>query len=735
MGNKKIFKFITTIVIVFSFAFLFQININSKKAEAAPSNSITKVANQKTFNIDSDVVFRGVFSSHSWFFDVDKWWSTNEVTGEITFSINQVVQKGVESYLTFSVNDVPFKSEKIAYNPKEERQTLRFTIPKKLFKEGSNKFTVNAYARVSDLPCVDDVNPANWLDIFKDSKIVVKYNEVAANNDIANFPYPFIKENDSKDTGTAIVIPDKYSDSDLESAFMLNAYLSSIYKNNSADSNYNQPIIKYSDISKYKDYNLIYIGEKDTLPNELKSQFNGVDDGNFKDGSLIKIINSPYSKNENTKVLSIVSNNTAMMKKAVKFMMNDNLVSQLFEDQYIVNGNTEELDKAYEPSNEVTFKSLGYDDILLKGPFRRTANLNYYIPRNKVLANGGKIKLNMRYSQNLDFDRSLVSVYINGIPIGSKKLTMDNANGDSVELTIPNDVKDTSYLNIQIAFDLEMQGQWCQKREEQTPWAVVTGDSYLYLPSSEELNYYFDKYPNPFIKNNQFNNTLLVVPTSMTSDDISTIGNMVAYWGKDLKYNNGDLFVKAGSKNLGDEKDSHNLVVYGTPENNPFIKELNKDLWFKYNNDFTGFESNEKLYLTSPFNSQITTYQLCDSPFNKQFGMLVLTSPDNSLLNQSINYFLTSDKVFELNGDSEVIDKFGNIKSFVMKAPKDKPIFEQVNTMGGKEKILLMVLVVIAIILILSVLLFVRKYRKLDGKKKKNKNDIESRFKDLFKKK
>ena len=115
--------------------------------------------------------------------------------------------------------------------------------------------------------------------------------------------------------------------------------------------------------------------------------------------------------------------------------------------------------------------------------------------------------------------------------------------------------------------------------------------------------------------------------------------------------------------------------------------------------------------------------------------MLVLTSPDNSLLNQSINYFLTSDKVFELNGDSEVIDKFGNIKSFKMKAPKEKPIFEKVNTMGGQEKIMLMVLVVIAVILILSILLYIRKYTKLDGKKKKNKNDIESRFKDIFKRK
>lgn len=732
MRNNKILKFFATIMIVFSFVFLLQFNINIKKAEAAPKdNKVTNELSQKTFNIDSDVVFKGVFSSHSWFFDVDKWWNTEEVQGEITFSINQVIQKGVQTYLTFSVNDIPFKSQEIAYNDKEERQTVKFTIPKKLFKEGSNKFTINAYARVTGLPCVDDVNSANWLDIFKDSKVVVKYKDINANNEIANFPYPFLKQNDSKNPGTAIVIPDKYTDSDMSSALMMNAYLSSIYKNG----DYNGAIIKYSDINKYKDYNYIYIGEKNTLPNELKSQFDGIDEGNFKDGALIKIINSPYSKNENTKVLSIVSENSEMMTKATKFMMNKNLVGQVFQDKYIVDGNTEELDKAYEPADEVTFKDLGYDDILLKGPFRRTANLSYYMPKNKVLANGGKIKLNMRYAENLDFNRSLVTVYINDVPIGSKKLTKENANGDSVELSIPSDVKDTSFLNIQIAFDLEMEGQWCQKREEQTPWAVVTGDSYMYLPNSEELNYYFNKYPNPFMKNNQLNDTLIVTPNNMTSEDMTAIGNMVSYWGKDLKYNNGKIIVKNGSENLDNDKKNHNIVVYGTPDNNPFIKGLNKDLWFKYNDDYKSFESNEKLYLTSPFNAEMTTYQLCESPFNSEFGMLVLTSPDNNLLNESVNYLLSTDKAFGLSGDSEVIDKFGNVKSFTMKAPKDKPVFEQINGMNKEQKGLMITLVVMFILIILSIALFAYKYRKLDGKKDHNKSTMENKFKDLFKRK
>ncbi len=722
-------RWILKVLLIFSFTILIGFTLNHNMANASPKeNKVTNQSNKKTFYIDSDVVFKGVFSSHSWFFNIEKWWDTDYVEAEIDFSMNQVVQKGVESYLTLSVNDIPFSSEKIAYNPKEETQTLKVKIPKKLFKEGSNKFTVNAYARVTDLPCVDDVNSANWLDIYDSSKVTVNYKNIDSGNDISNFPYPFLKVNDDKNPGTVIVVPDNYTDSDISSALMMNSYLGSIYKNG----DYNGKIIKYSDIKDYKDYNIIYIGEENSLPNELKGYFNKVDPGNFKNGSVIKEEQSPYTKTENTKILLLVSNNPDMLNKSIKFMMNDSLVSQINQDQYIVDDNTEELDTISEPSNKITFSELGNDEILLKGPFRRTANLSYYIPKNRVLADGGKIKLNMRYSENLDFDRSLVTVYINGVPIGSKKLTKENANGDSVELNIPSDIKKTSYLNIQVAFDLEMVGVWCEKRSEDTPWALVTGDSYLYLPNSKQLNYYFDNYTNPFVNDGALNNVLIVTPDNMGSDDLTTLGNIVSYWGKDLKYNTGDLMVKKGSE-IGDEKEEKNLLIYGTPDNNPFIKEVNDNLWFKYKEGYKSFESNEKLYLTDPFSSQITTYQLSESPFNNQLGMLVLTSPNDKLLRESTEYLSSSEKAFKLTGDSEIIDQYGNVRSFVMSAPKEKPIFEKINDLDGNIKILMGMLALVLILIIAIIIMFTYKYRKLDNKEKKH--TVENKIKNILKRK
>ncbi|MGL5477451.1 MAG: hypothetical protein ACRDCB_00180, partial [Clostridium sp.] len=66
--RNKIFKFIIAL-------FIFTIGIMSfgyKEADAIinPKN-VTKQTGQKTYPLGSDVVFRGVFSSHSWFFNTD----------------------------------------------------------------------------------------------------------------------------------------------------------------------------------------------------------------------------------------------------------------------------------------------------------------------------------------------------------------------------------------------------------------------------------------------------------------------------------------------------------------------------------------------------------------------------------------------------------------------------------------------------------------------------------------
>ena len=75
-----------------------------------------------------------------------------------------------------------------------------------------------------------------------------------------------------------------------------------------------------------------------------------------------------------------------------------------------------------------------------------------------------------------------MTVYINDIPIGSKKLSAVNSNDDSVELNLPSVIRSMSHYNITVSFDLEEKDVLCKLSQESSPWIFISNQSYIYLP-------------------------------------------------------------------------------------------------------------------------------------------------------------------------------------------------------------------------------------------------------------
>ncbi|AOR23545.1 cellulose biosynthesis cyclic di-GMP-binding regulatory protein BcsB [Clostridium taeniosporum] len=694
--------------IFFILIFLFIGNIISIKVSAKPIKRLTNIEsvdNTKTYTMGNDLSFKGVFSSHSWYFNINKWWSVNNVETNIRFSINQLVDAEKDAYIVLSVNNVNFYSQKIYYDSNNRVQKININIPNDLIRDGSNEIKVETYSRISDLPCIDDVNMANWITIKGDSNVKVNFNNVIADSNISNFPYPYLKENDEETQQPCIVIPNNYSDGELTAALLLNSYLGKLYQSG----DYYGEILKYDDFSRTSSKNVIYIGNYQDIPQELN--LNDTD----RENAALKVINSPYTKDKSKKMLLILSDNDELRLKTVKTLMNKEIVFQLNSDTFIIDKNLEEENKIQDEDGKITFKDMGSNEVYLKGQFRRSATLNYSLPKNRALSVGDKIKLFMRYSENLDFNRSLVTVYINNTPIGSKKLEKVKANDDEAEFIIPDDVKLSGYMELTVAFDLELENSYCEKRQEETPWALVRGDSYIYTGLDDINNYYFSTYGTPFIKDRKYNDVLLILPDNLTSEDLTSIGRVFSYLGKDIYYNNGVLKTIRSSKINGEEKDS-NIIVYGTPKNNNVIKKLNNNLWFKYDDTYLKFLSNEKLFLTDPFSREIATFQLDVSPYNVQKSMLVITSPDEHILRNSLEYLSSSKKIYNLNGDSAVIDQYGNIKTYKMKEEISKPIYKNVASLDSKAKGLLGISALFIIFIIISIVMYYLKNRSIEKK-------------------
>jgi len=319
--------------------------------------------------------------------------------------------------------------------------------------------------------------------------------------------------------------------------------------------------------------------------------------------------------------------------------------------------------------------------------------------------------LHFRYSDNLDFNKSLITVYINNIAIGSKKLEKENALADTLELSIPSNIIKNNYIEIKLAFDLELIDSYCEMRQEETPWALIDGSSYIYSETQNSLGYFFEKYPAPFALDNRFNDVLISVPDSLSSKELTSLGKCFSVIGEEINGNVGEIDVSRYSNLNGREKNK-NLIVYGTPSTNTLIKDLNKKLWFKYDDNYNYFIGNEKLYLTEPFNSNISMFQLDLSPYNTQKAMLVLTAPNNDILLNSLSYLESSNEVNKLIGDSIIIDEYGDIRKFRFKEEDKKPVYEKIIGLDKSSRGILIIVALIFIFLLASTIMYLIKNKK-----------------------
>ena len=135
----------------------------------------------------------------------------------------------------------------------------------------------------------------------------------------------------------------------------------------------------------------------------------------------MKLVQSPY--NPDCVMLIVLAKNDSDIERAVKFLENDSLVHQVQGDSFFVNRSikVETIDSA--STSSYSFSNLGYDGAYVYGCFRKNVSIALKLPENKTLGDASSITLQFRYSQNLDFNKSLATIYVNDIPIGSKKLS------------------------------------------------------------------------------------------------------------------------------------------------------------------------------------------------------------------------------------------------------------------------------------------------------------------------
>lgn len=661
----------------------------------------------KAYKFQDDVTINGVIGSTERFFNVSQNWDVKDLKLNLLYTKSELLDVNY-STITVFINGEPVSSKRLDGDRKYQDK-WQVNIPKELVKPGYNSISIKAYKTISDKICRDDSNTANWLVIHKQSDIELNYSLKSNSNEIKDYNSIFTNIGNEEYVDTTFVLPDKYNSNELSSIMNLSLNMGQKLK---AD-NFKLDVKLKSNLKEYNN-NIIYVGGTNDTSTDFLNLLSNDEKNQAKNKAVIKQVISPFNKDK--RMILIISDNSKALENATKLICNNELLNELNSSSFIIDETKDVSEIKKDTKNKLTLNDLGYNDFLLKGPFSQETNFDVSIPKNKISTAGSILNLKFRYAKNLDFGRSLVTVYVNDKPISSKKLSLEKADNDNLEVNLPTDVLGKNYYKIKVVFNLELKDLMCVTRDTDNPWAYILDSSFIKFDFKDNNSLNFKSYPYPFIDNQQANDINVVVSKNLNSSDLSNIANIIGNMGRDAVYNTGNLNVLTDSEFLNTNKKG-NLIVIGTPDDNSILKDINKDLYIKFDKNFSGFENNDKIkFLDDKYSKQLSTIQLINSPYSKSNSAIIVSSLDKNSLSSSVRYLSDNNLTRDLKGDAAVVNRDGGIQDINFKENNTKDEEPEDNSTKFKLERSSLTFILIAgflfLTVIISAILLILKYRK-----------------------
>lgn len=662
-------------------------NDTQAAAKAAPNTALV----EKRL---SGHTFRYVFANTLEYFELPA--LHTPASAQLTLDLaTTAIADADSSTLTFSLNGIPFHSERLTAD--EQVRRLAISLPFHLLQRGYNALGMDAYVRMSDgQPCTDEVNAAGWLQIYDTSMLSVSYHADAPSGNLSEFPYPFAPQLGRE---TIVTVSDAADDSELSAAVQAVALLS---RRGSRAS-----ILSYGDISTQTAANILLINLNANAPQTILDAAGGAPQAGI--ASLTRDIDA-----QGRERLIILGDSPGALARAVGTLEDETLIRQANSSSLAI-GPDQPLtpQSGYTVPESYTLEALGHTQgITLTGPFRQQVDIPVSLPRNRRIGSAAQITLNMRYAQNLDFRRSLLTLSVDGVPIGSHKLSLAQAQEDTFELMIPAGIALPPAFTLSLAFDLELEDLWCTRRPYEMPWAHVAPDSSLYLPSTPSNELLFSRYPAPFVSDGQLERVLFVLPDDAGAADFAGMAGVAAQLGKNITRSGGQIGVVRASA-FDPQASDCNLILIGEPWRNPLIWQLNySGLYFRFGDGYS-IAPNEKIALLPEQAARLATLQLLPSPFFTGRAALVASATRSELLPLAYQYLSEDALLWKLNGDGVLISQEDQLWDYQFAPPEPaRPVFETLSAASPNQAVWLVLAGGLMMILLFAVLMRWRHQRR-----------------------
>ncbi len=566
-------------------------------AGAAPSAQTGTTGDQAVIRFDmigqTDTLLRGPYGTMNARFGLPANWAFQSgaslqliITANLITSSSQTVADGQFIGSTLNVN---FNKNDIATIPLLAGSNVSYDVPipptalNSPFSDGRHELSLFLDAGND---CTDTTRHTSIV-ISSASHFSIPYAEQTPALDLTTLPRPIFQRDSIFPVNSTLVVPDKPTAQEMQAALTIASSFGRM-----SNGQMNVSLVPMSQLTPEMrtQSQLIFVGKSSALsllqgvalPSPLQSN-NFAAPAMQADDGILQMAVSPW--NTGRAMLVVGGNSDAGVIKAAQALSNENIQTVGNHDLALV-ANVAPLAPSPKsdtllPQDTRTFSDLGYNILTMNGVGRADTFVRFTIPPGYTATEDTYLDLTFNHSGLLDFNRSGLTVFMNGNLVGSVLLSQQTASTTTQRIKIPVSSLTTSTNELKFEADLAPLSQ-CSFLDFGNLWLSILPESILHMPlqpatagsvSLRDLS----SYPYPFASEPTLSNLAFVLPKGDPSA-WNTAAQIALQLGRQAA---GALFnvgVAYDGEIPDDIRNNRNLIVIGLPANTKLLTEINDSL-------------------------------------------------------------------------------------------------------------------------------------------------------------
>ncbi|BAU14225.1 hypothetical protein LEP3755_47700 [Leptolyngbya sp. NIES-3755] len=542
-------------------------------------------------------------------------------------------------------------------------------IPANLVQD-YNEITLVAQ-QTNSATCANPDDKALWSEVLPDSKVIIDYQPQSLALDFSRYPFPFF-DNLGLDTPRLnYLLPAQINEAWLTATSRFHTHFGRLADFRSLETT----LVKDTKKFEWND-RLLIIGTPQDQPTlkSLKLPLN-IANNQILDGSKtalpenVGVLMLTTMNNGSVPVIVASGNGAEGVAKAVQFLVQPSS-SQIGSGQVILVRDVAEvatpksrswdrylpLQDSFQLSALKGLDNKPFKDVTVRGTSAPPVQFQFRALPDDRMLRGSSMNLRYSYGAQVDPRRSSISVRIDGVTIGSKKLSSDNgAKNELLNVDLPpNLIKSDSVIDV--AFDLyAKETAKCGQISDQQLWGTVhsSTDFSLKRENSVELpDLKLLTTGYPFTAPQDLSKTAIVVPDSPTEADVMTLLKFSERMGRLSQANSVKLDVFTASNLPEPVKSDRHLVAIGVRDRFPVKEMLESNSGFRIMDAFARESGKDQIHAL-PDQGGVIKSML--SPWNRDRVMIALTAQAEPGLKQ-VQDVLSNDLWFyQLKEDTALI--------------------------------------------------------------------------------